>query len=169
MRRLSYENMYKWVRSVRNLRAALTLLDRAAVAFVAVSYVFLLVFSYIGGGWQKALTYLAVSAVPFVILSLVRGAINAPRPAELFDIDALGITTGGKRGESMPSRHVFSAFLIGTLLTYEVIPLGAVVLVLGVCIGACRVLCAKHFVRDCVAGALCGAICGIIGILILMF
>ena len=161
--------MYKWVGSVRHLGRALDLVDKAGVIFTVVSYAFLLVFSYLGGGWQTSLTYLAVSAVPFIILSIVRKAINAPRPAELFDLTSLGVSVGGKRGESMPSRHVFSAFLIGTLLTNEALVLGSLVLFVGVCIGACRVLRAKHFVRDCVAGALCGAICGIIGLLILIY
>ncbi len=168
MRRLSYENMYKWVGSVSRLYPALLIIDKICVAFTVAAYAALTVFSYLGGGWQLSLTYIAVSGVPFITLSVIRRIINAPRPTELLDVSPLDAGRG-KRGRSMPSRHVFSAFLIGTLLTYEVMVLGIIVLLMGVCIGACRVLSAKHFVRDCVAGALSGAISGLIGIAILMF
>ena len=168
MRRLNYENMYKWVGGKRRLYQALLFADKICVAFAVAAYAALICFSYLGGGWQLSLTYLALSAVPFAVLSAARRLINAPRPAELLDVSALG-EVEHKRGRSMPSRHVFSAFLIGTLLTYRVMALGVIVLMLGVCIGACRVLTAKHFVRDCVAGALCGALSGLIGIAILVF
>ena len=168
MRRLNYENMYKWVGGKRRLYPSLLFVDKICVIFTVAAYAALLGFSYLGGGWQISLTYLAVSALPFAVLSLARRLINAPRPAALLDVSPLG-EVKHKYGCSMPSRHVFSAFLIGTLLTYEVMALGAIVLILGVCIGACRVLTAKHFVRDCVAGALCGAVSGLIGIAILAF
>jgi membrane-associated phospholipid phosphatase len=160
--------MYKWVGGTRRLYPALLNVDRICVIFTVTAYAALLCFSYLGGGWQLSLTYLALSALPFAVLSVARRLINAPRPAELLDVSALG-EVKQKRGRSMPSRHVFSAFLIGTLLTYEVMALGVTVLILGVCIGASRVLTAKHFVRDCVAGAISGAVSGLIGIAILVF
>ena len=163
MRRLDYENMYKWVESKPALFSALGVIDKVGVLLTVCSYAFMLVASFVGGGWQSALRYLLFSAVPFAVLTVVRRLINAKRPAEVFGLaDACG-----KRGESMPSRHVFSAFLIGTLLTAEWAILGALVLLIGVSIGACRVLRAKHFVRDCVAGALAGAITGIIGVILI--
>ena len=53
---------------------------------------------------------LLVPAVSFAALSLVRRTLNFRRPYEVLDIDP--IIHKDTKGKSMPSRHVFSIFVI---------------------------------------------------------
>lgn len=107
-----------------------------------------------------------VTLVPFVGVSVFRHLLGAPRPPELYDMSSLGERAPKKRGKSFPSRHVFSAFVIGSVLCFVQPILGAVVLFFGITLGACRVLLGYHFLRDVVAGGLIGIVCGVIGMLI---
>ena len=72
-----------------------------------------------------------------------------------------------RTGLSFPSRHVFSAFLIGTVLLSESIALGAIVLALGLLIALARVVLLIHFVRDVIAGAVIGVLAGVLGVIAL--
>ena len=110
---------------------------------------------------------LAVTGVPFIIVSVIRHLINAPRPYELLPFYEK--KPKHKSGRSFPSRHVFSIFVIGTVLLIDSPILGAGILVLGVLLAALRVLLGLHFIRDVIAGAAIGAVSGIIGILIISF
>ena len=104
------------------------------------------------------------AAVPFVFVSIVRRLIRAPRPYELYDF--YENLPKDKSGSSFPSRHAFSAFVIGTLAMPHSIILGVCVLALGVILSVARVLLGIHFIRDILAGALVGAISGILALLI---
>lgn len=108
---------------------------------------------------------LTVTGVPFVLVSVLRLVINAPRPYELLEFYEK--KPKGKAGKSFPSRHVFSVFVIATVLvTYE--PALSIALALaGVALAFLRVALGIHFVRDVVAGALIGAASGGIGLAVL--
>lgn len=123
----------------------------------------MLLFESVSGG----LFFIAVSAVPFVLVSLMRKVINAPRPYELLDFYLSA--PKNKKGESFPSRHTFSIFLIATLCLPWRIYVAVTLAVLGVVLAVCRVLLGYHFVRDVAAGFLLGVISGVIGILIISF
>ncbi len=170
MRTVDYEAMYGWTYSKKGLSESLMLIERAAVILAVISYVALLVFSSLGTSLYLGIKYLVLSAVPFICVSVFRHLFNAPRPSELYDLLSLGADASvcNKRGRSFPSRHVFSSFLVGTLLLMPVPILGGVVLVFGIALGACRVLRGVHFIRDCVSGAIIGALCGIIGMVVLL-
>lgn len=109
---------------------------------------------------------LVILGVPLVLVSLLRRAINAPRPCELygFSEDA----PNEKRGSSFPSRHAHSAFAIATLLALFSLPLGLTLGALAIALCIARVLIGKHFIRDVAAGALTGVFSSLIGILILL-
>lgn len=108
---------------------------------------------------------LAILGIPFVLVSLLRHFINAPRPYELYGF--YNTPPKNKRGRSFPSRHAFSAFAIGTLLCAYIPALGVIILFLGLILCALRVLLGIHFVRDVLAGALIGIISSLIGLLII--
>ena len=108
---------------------------------------------------------LAVTGIPFVAVSLMRVFINAPRPYELLEFYEK--KPKGKAGRSFPSRHVFSVFVIATVLvTYNPI-LSAALMLAGALLAFLRVCLGIHFIRDVVAGALIGAVSGGIGLAVI--
>lgn len=113
-----------------------------------------------GRGWD-ALRGLLVPGLSFGALSLVRGAINRPRPYETLDIDP--IIHKDTRGKSMPSRHVFSIFVIAMTGLWILPPLGIVLLVLGAVLAWIRVVGGVHYPSDVAVGAAVGIACGWIG------
>ena len=110
----------------------------------------------------------AVTAIPFVAVSVMRLIINTARPYEVFDVDELKeLREMGKPGRSFPSRHVFSAFLIGILWLPYSVPFGVATLILGVFLAIERVLLGIHFVKDTVTGAVIGIVSALVGMLFL--
>ena len=92
----------------------------------------------------------AVPGSGFVLLTAVRRLINRPRPYEAMDIDP--IIKKDTKGNSCPSRHVFSmteiavtAFLISPVL-------GCTLLFFSLCLAAIRVIGGVHYPTDVAAG-----------------
>lgn len=108
-----------------------------------------------------------ITGVPFLAVSLVRRLINAPRPYELLPFYER--KPKRKSGSSFPSRHVFSAFVIGVALMPYSLLVGILVALCGVALAITRVLLGVHFIRDVAAGAIIGALCGGIGLIVLHF
>ena len=108
-----------------------------------------------------------VPGVSFALVTVLRKAINAPRPYEVFD--ASPIIPKDTRGNSFPSRHAFSIFVIAMTFC-ACCPLawvGPVMLVAGVLLAVIRVVSGVHFPRDVVVGALLGMLAGFMGLWIL--
>ena len=110
----------------------------------------------------------AVTALTgYVIVGVVRKLVNAPRPYELYDF--FESAPKHKPGQSFPSRHAYSAFVLATLawLVHPVITFSLVILAAAICVT--RVLVGLHFIRDVIAGALIGVLSGVTGILLACF
>lgn len=110
---------------------------------------------------------LIITGVPFLALSVMRRLINAPRPYELLEFYER--KPKDRLGSSFPSRHVFSVFVIATVITPANVLLGCGLFVLGIALAAMRVLLGVHFIRDVVAGALIGAVSGVLGLFTLLW
>lgn len=137
------------------LNAILTCLG--VVAFVA-----LLIHLFING-FAFFLKYLLICGIAFLIFSLIRFLINAPRPAgyersfserratfyERHGIDPSHIT-----GDSFPSRHVFSFALIALAWFSVNWVIGAALLALAVVFCILRVFLGAHSVLDVVVAIL---------------
>ena len=159
----------------KRLSVFLKILSHVAVAVSVVAYALMLFTAVLcactwpeeDNPWISVLVAFIVSTVvPFVIVTLVRKRINAPRPYELYDF--YEVKPKNKYGCSYPSRHVFSAFVIATLAYGVYSPiLGIPLFILGIALALSRVLLGIHFTRDVVAGALIGIISGLIGILLM--
>ena len=104
---------------------------------------------------------LLVPGISFVLLSLVRRLINAPRPYEALDIDPL--IRKDTHGRSLPSRHVFSMFVIAMTFLWLLPPAGILLLICGAVLAAVRVIGGVHYPRDVIVGAAVGVLAGIIG------
>ncbi|MBE6110254.1 MAG: phosphatase PAP2 family protein [Erysipelotrichaceae bacterium] len=101
---------------------------------------------------------LIVPAVFFYVLTEVRKKINRERPYEKWNMDVL--LEKSTRGNSMPSRHVFSAVMI-TMCIYQVSPaLGTLLLVFCAFSAVVRVLLGVHYPLDVIVGYLCGLLGG---------
>lgn len=107
---------------------------------------------------------LLTTGIPFVLVSLARAIINAPRPHEVYGREL--VRTGEDNGCSFPSRHAFSSFSIGTALVFVYPLVGTVVLLFGGVLALSRVLTGRHFPTDVIAGALIGMATSTLGMLL---
>ncbi len=152
--------MYAHPCAVRSLRV-LNVVAVLAVALAAGTGLALLLSR---GEYRTALSVLLITGVPFALVTLLRRILHAPRP---YDLYGFCDTPPKKRASgSFPSRHVFSAFSVGTLFCFFSLPAGISLLLLGVLIALCRVFLGIHFPRDVVAGALIGVLSSVIGCII---
>jgi membrane-associated phospholipid phosphatase len=111
---------------------------------------------------DRLFLYLTVTCfVPFVIVSIFRRQLNMPRPYERYGIPS--VIPKDTHGQSFPSRHVFSTFVIATTIFFINAPLGIALWIAGIVLAAARVLGGVHFIVDVAAGAAIGVIAGIIG------
>lgn len=104
--------------------------------------------------------YILVPALGFVLLTLVRKWINQPRPYEAWEI--IPLLDKDSSGNSMPSRHVFSATIISMACLHANLPVGLVLLVLSALLGFVRVLGGVHYPKDVLVGYACGLLLGIL-------
>ena len=155
--------MLKSVQDKPKLVLLMKIISHTAVMASMLGYAFLLVLAYMES-LRAAVGAFVFTLVPFVIVSLMRKFINAPRPYEVYDFFAA--PPKSKSGLSFPSRHAFSAFVIGTALLYHSLWAGIVVLALGTALAVCRVLLGIHFIRDVICGSAIGVISAVLGNLI---
>ena len=104
--------------------------------------------------------YILVPALGFVLLTLVRKWINQPRPYEAWEI--IPLLDKDSSGNSMPSRHVFSATIISMACVHANLLAGLILLVLSALLGLVRVLGDVHYPKDVLVGYACGLIWGIL-------
>ena len=142
---------------LRSLRA----FNRFMTVVMPMIYLTLLATTYLQEGLGKqVLVYVFIPASGFVILSFLRKKINAPRPYEEWDIKPLLDRDGP--GQSMPSRHVFSATIISMACLHASLTMGMICLTLSAFLGLVRVLGGVHFPKDVVVGYICGLVWGVI-------
>lgn len=159
------EKLLKRVYSSKKISMALKIISHASALICVAIFISTLVFLYIESPKQCVKTVFA-AGIPFVLVSVIRKLIGAPRPYELYGF--YEVKPKEKTGQSFPSRHVFSAFIIAVLAIPVSVWLGAVALVMGASLAVARVLLGMHFIRDVAAGALAGVVCGVLGVIILI-
>lgn len=109
---------------------------------------------------QELAAYIMVPAFGFVLLTLVRKWINQPRPYETWGI--VPLLDKDSSGNSMPSRHVFSATIISMACVHANLSVGLILLVLSALLGLVRVLGGVHYPKDVLVGYACGLLWGIL-------
>lgn len=155
-----YEKITAGIRKRGNGRQLLTAADRILAAVMYAAYPVLLVVTAMRGTevLVTVLSYILVPGISFLLLSFVRSRMNRKRPYEEWEIDPLIHREG--MGNSMPSRHVFSAVLISMCILRQNVFPGVIFLILSACIAVVRVLGGVHYPRDVIAGYLIGAAAG---------
>ena len=105
--------------------------------------------------------------ISFVALSVGRAIINRPRPYEAFEIPP--VIPKDTKGNSFPSRHVFSATVIAVtfILMSPWSWLGVLFLGMSVALAVVRVISGVHYISDVVAGLVVAILAGVIGYLVL--
>lgn len=98
--------------------------------------------------------FFLVPLFSFILLSIVRNKLNVPRPYASFAYEP--ILKREKEGNSFPSRHVFSIFVISTGFLSIHYYLGFFLLFLGVILALCRYYGGVHYLKDVIVGAICG-------------
>ena len=161
----NYQEWYDHIAgNIENKPFLLSLLrtfNRFMTVVMPIVYLTLLVTTYFQEGFGKqVLIYVFISATGFVILSLLRKKINAPRPYEEWDIKPL--LDRDSPGQSMPSRHVFSASIISMACLHASLSVGLILLILSAILGLVRVLGGVHYPKDVVVGYICGLVWGMI-------
>lgn len=109
---------------------------------------------------DKLPIFILIPGLSFILVSLGRHLLNTPRPYETWQINPL--IQKDTQGQSMPSRHVFSATIISMAVLRLNPILGILFLVLSLVIAICRVIGGVHYPHDVAAGYLIGIICGLL-------
>lgn len=135
--------------------------NRFMTVVMPMIYLTLLATTYLQEGLGKQVgIYLFIPASGFVILSFLRKKINASRPYEVWEI--IPLLDRDSPGQSMPSRHVFSATIISMACLHASLSAGVVLLVLSALLGLVRVLGGVHYPKDVVVGYICGLVWGVL-------
>ena len=161
----NYQEWYDYVAgNLENKPFLLSLLrafNRFMTVVMPIVYLTLLATTYLQEGLgEQALIYVFVPASGFVILSFLRKKINAPRPYEEWGIKPL--LDRDSPGQSMPSRHVFSATIISMACMHASLTMGMICLTLSAFLGLVRVLGGVHYPKDVVVGYICALSWGVI-------
>ena len=160
---ITAENYRSWTQPLRRrprLLRGLLVLNRALPALLYTAYPLLLLRLFV----QRDARFMRVLLVPgisFVLLSLIRGRINAPRPYEVLGIEPL--IHKKTRGHSFPSRHVFSFTIIACAVWYLQPAIVALLMAGAVVMAVIRVLGGVHFPRDVISGLAIGILTGVVG------
>lgn len=169
MNRSQYLRLHNYILAHPMLHRSVTLGVKILPGIVYVVYPLLLLhvlyFALLQGRWDILLRTFLVPLAGFLLCTILRAGINAPRPYEKLGIPA--ITHKDTRGKSFPSRHAACASVIAVTTLYLFRPLGIFLLVISVLIVISRVLAGVHFIRDVLTGWLLGAVIGYVGIFLI--
>ena len=156
-----YDHIAGKIKNEPFLLSLLRTFNRFMTVVMPIVYLTLLATTYFQEGLGKpVLIYVFVPASGFVILSFLRKKVNAPRPYEEWDIKPL--LDRDSPGQSMPSRHVFSATIISMACLHASLSVGVILLVFSALLGLVRVLGGVHYPKDVVVGYICGIAWGVI-------
>ena len=155
-----YQAIFDWFRARPAALRALGYAQKISVLGVYLVYGAVLAVTL----WQRSGQFWRVLAVPaavYVLGTLLRAAINRPRPYEALNFTPL--FPKDTKGQSMPSRHCFSAAAIAGAAWYVFQPWGLALAVLAVVIAVCRVVTGVHYVSDVLAGLAFGTVFSVLG------
>ena len=165
MKKETYIKMVNNVKAHKRLERALIFANPILTGIVYISFPILLVALAYNKMWNELIRIVLVCGIPFVLLSIFRYFFNAKRPYAMYDYEP--IVAKEKEGQSMPSRHVFSAFVIAFAFAYINWRFSIIFFVVALLIAIHRVIVGVHFIKDVAVGALVGIISGIIGFFII--
>ena len=170
MKKETYIKMTQPFREHPELAKGLHIMNKLCTGVMYLAYPLLLVYLFFCAKLSSYFSFrkaLLVPAVSFVLLTVVRAWINRPRPYEAFEVSP--VIKKDTKGNSFPSRHVFSATIIA--MTFVLMSpwswLGLLFLVLSILLAVVRVVSGVHYISDVAAGFFVAVAAAIIGYLII--
>ena len=162
--KISYTQINNKIKKNTGLVRTINILDRAITFITIVLYVALLYLSFVwavDGDYTIFYRSILIPGVSFIIVSIYRYMVFAPRPYEVYDFTP--VLTKDTAGKSFPSRHVFSIFIVAATYAQVNIPAALIICLMGIVLAILRVAGGVHFVRDVIWGMAIGVLCGVIG------
>ena len=171
MKKETYIKMTQPFRENPDLAKGIHIANKLCTGVMYLAYPILLVYLFFWGNmissyfsfWKA----LFVPAVSFVLLSVVRALINRQRPYEAFGLPP--VIPKDTKGNSFPSRHVFSATIIAMTFVF-MSPwswLGVLFLVISVALAIVRVVSGVHYISDVITGIVVAVLAAAIGYLMI--
>lgn len=135
-----------------NRARALHIINEILSDIILLAYPALIIFLFLTAT-PKWYVDVIVPFVGFVVVTVFRKIFNRKRPYEKFEIAP--VIPKDKKGQSFPSRHVFSAFIIACTFfgcsPFKVV--GIIFFIFAFIISIIRVISGVHFISDVLAGA----------------
>ena len=161
MTKSAYDKIESYFNRHKRQLTAFRFVNKTLTPFVFVSYFGLLgylIFAF--GILDKRFQYaVIIPAVTFISVSVFRKIFNNKRPYE--EIDFNPIIQKDKQGQSFPSRHCASIFIIAMTFLYINVYIGIFYLLLGVLMCICRVIGGVHYIKDVIGGGVISIIIGL--------
>lgn len=165
MKKETYQKMTQPFRENEGMARALHTVNQGCTLVMYLAYPVLLAY-WMFQKDEKFFRVLFVPAISFLLLSFIRKKINRKRPYEIFGMPP--VIKKDTKGNSFPSRHVFSATIIA--MTFLLMSpwqwIGSIFLVVSVLLAIVRVISGVHFISDVAAGMLFAIVTGILGYVI---
>lgn len=170
MTKEKYIKMTQPFRENQGLAKGIHIANKCCTGVMYLAYPMLLVYLFFFGKFSSYFSFtkaLLVPGISFVLLSLFRKWINRPRPYEKFEVPP--VIKKDTKGQSFPSRHVFSATIISMtfLLMSPWSWLGILFLLVSIALAAVRVISGVHFISDVIAGILIAVVAAVLGYLVI--
>ncbi len=150
-----YQNIINFMNTHKVLKKITVALGKGITIFTYIYAGFLATYTFFFIR-ERFLSCLLVTGISFILVSVLRYFINAPRPYEKYDITPL--YNKKTKGKSFPSRHTFSIFIIAFTSFVVNAWLGWAFLLIGLILAVTRLLCGVHFIKDIIAGIICAII-----------
>lgn len=151
MNEQTYKKMVSSFKENKLMRNFLIFSNKLLPLVFYISYPVLLIVKGCVGLDRDFIRMLIVPTCVFLGVTIMRKLIDRPRPYEKFGFPP--VIDNDKKGESFPSRHTASAFIIA-LSAFCVSPILSVILgILALIISVSRVLAGIHFISDVLFGA----------------
>ena len=164
MKKETYIRFMDYLRRRKALYNLIKILYTALPLIMVVVYPVIIILNGLKGIEHKFILSIVVPAVTLAGVYVMRKLINRQRPYEKFGVDSL--IAKNKHGQSFPSNHSASGFVIATA-GFSVHPaLGFSLLAVAFIIALTRIFAGVHFISDVLAGCLIGTLAGLVFIFI---
>lgn len=164
MKKETYIKLMDYLRCQKALKVLINILYIALPLVMVIVYPVIIILNGIKGIDHNFILSIVVPAVTLMGVYVMRKLINRQRPYEKFGVNSL--ISKNKKGQSFPSNHSASGFVIA-MAGFTINPiLGFSLLGVAFIIALTRVFAGVHFISDVIAGCLIGTLAGLVFIFI---